>query len=119
MWVGCRSRMSWFGIKEAELLERKGKRQEQGGKHPGQPHPQRRKSAGCRADFKRPGGANSMAIQAECETDNPVVLDIEPTGTPVYKHRGQYAGNQQAAQGERSEERRVGKECRSRWAPDH
>src|SRR5690554_2523926 len=116
MWVGCRSRMSWFGIKEAELLERKGKRQEQGGKHPGQPHPQRRKSTRCWADFKRPGGANGMAIQAQCETDNPVVPDVEPAGAPVYKHRGQYAGNQQAAQGERhratqrSEERRVGKE---------
>src|SRR5690554_8231060 len=103
MWAGCRSRMSWLGIKEAELLERKAKRQEQGGKHPGQPHPQRRKSAGCWADFTRPGGANGMAIQAQCETDNPVVPDYEPACAPVYKHRGQ-----------RSEERRVGKERRAR-----
>src|SRR5690349_23006571 len=33
--------------------------------------------------------------------------------------RGEHAGEEDDGRDARSEERRVGKECRSRWAPDH
>src|SRR5882672_12151282 len=36
----------------------------------------------------------------------------------VHVHRGEIADAEDAFR-ERSEERRVGKECRSRWSPDH
>ena len=43
-------------------------------------------------------------------------MAIEKVGQDVYVIRGQ-AG--QASAANRSEERRVGKECRSRWSPYH
>ena len=49
------------------------------------------------------------------ETLNPSLLQtIE--GQPVFVHAGPFAN---IAIGQRSEERRVGKECRSRWSPYH
>ena len=43
----------------------------------------------------------------------PVVFDLEGDGTKEIITRGAYASSS------RSEERRVGKECRSRWSPYH
>src|SRR5215510_15984728 len=40
-------------------------------------------------------------------------------GRPVGPQQGQQQGRHQGEAGARSEERRVGKECRSRWSPYH
>ena len=66
---------------------------------------------------------NEKAAQAKLLTTG-----VEPTSEPVYQYdpaTGTAAitliqdGKQATFQGYRSEERRVGKECRSRWSPYH
>ena len=37
----------------------------------------------------------------------------------TFEHYEEHKGFYNCAEGERSEERRVGKECRSRWSPYH
>src|SRR2546429_9624299 len=68
-------------------------------------------------DFKRPGGfaAEDLprieeTMRAIVQEDLPVRREEVPKTEAVRRFR---------ALGERSEERRVGKECRSRWSPYH
>src|SRR3712207_8100116 len=48
---------------------------------------------------------------------------LHPTGSPLRRmtglRRSLYPGTKRAMNEQRSEERRVGKECRSRWSPYH
>src|SRR5687767_14033687 len=65
----------------------------------------------------REAGDSLLAVQRRGElVVEPVVLGMGPAGsvaaTPAIGRAGDLAG------GERSEERRVGKECRSRWSTD-
>ena len=48
-------------------------------------------------------------------------IDDKARGLPNHEHyiAAQHSINQQKQTAERSEERRVGKECRSRWSPYH
>src|SRR5439155_11712454 len=62
--------------------------------------------------LRRPPAAedgDDMAVAAKTRTR-------ERGGPQVHARR---AGDDDPARGSRSEERRVGKECRSRWEPDH
>src|SRR5262245_5839633 len=58
-------------------------------------------------DFTTPDAAPSNVMEA---IDSGVHAVVGSTGFDLDELRGRV---------ERSEERRVGKECRSRWAPDH
>src|SRR5437762_10856925 len=51
----------------------------------------------------------------------PATLASAGNSMPIVSYTGEYAGNnlQTGAQVFRSEERRVGKECRSRWTSEH
>ena len=51
---------------------------------------------------------NEVGALPETYIPDPTDPVPDPTGDPV-----------DSSPGERSEERRVGKECRSRWSPDH
>src|SRR5262249_56758029 len=44
---------------------------------------------------------------------------IETINPPILKHVTNPLTNERGYKGKRSEERRVGKECRSRWSEDH
>ena len=58
-------------------------------------------------------------IEYEIETKNDIEYDIiEKRANKIYDkyHKGHVPSSQR---GKRSEERRVGKECRSRWSPYH
>src|SRR5258705_2707385 len=59
-----------------------------------------------------PGGHRASVELGSAEAAGDVVL-----GTPVGRGREHLAGG--AVFHQRSEERRVGKECRSRWSPYH
>ena len=59
----------------------------------------------------------TLAELAAAATTNQVTPELI---TRIHELAPQSRGpNQDAAKNIRSEERRVGKECRSRWAPDH
>src|SRR2546426_6533318 len=59
---------------------------------------------------------NDGALQADHRSDKAVDEDQERKLLPVGPQAELQAG---AGKGDRSEERRVGKECRSRWSPYH
>src|SRR5271170_8180131 len=70
-------------------------------------------------------------FQAEDGIRDPLVTGVQTCDLPIFAHTqhaaGQYAGplnppprqSSSPADSDRSEERRVGKECRSRWSPYH
>src|SRR5438105_15438920 len=63
-------------------------------------------------------------FQAEDGIRDPLVTGVQTCALPIFGPQGQGAGGQQRRRqrhrrGRRSEERRVGKECRSRWSPNH
>src|SRR3989449_8550474 len=62
------------------------------------------------------GTRHRAAIGLTEETDAVVVAVSEETGAISYAYKGQLTRGLSL---ERSEERRVGKECRSRWSPYH
>src|SRR2546422_701892 len=82
---------------------------------------------------RRKNSRKTMSIKDKtlklCSCNKTIALDAQAlasalkTGTPLPIHTElcrKEAGQFQAALGEeRSEERRVGKECRSRWSPYH
>ena len=70
-------------------------------------------------NMSRPEGSIARGFLTEVGIENPV-------GLPVNRHLGRLAGwghregrREMHVDFERSEERRVGKECRSRWSPYH
>src|SRR2546428_4250102 len=75
-------------------------------------HPEH--EGGDQHDGRTPGGQG----QVERVTDGGahVATCVPQGGQPVSQPR---RTGGQVGQGARSEERRVGKECRSRWSPDH
>src|SRR2546422_8812936 len=61
----------------------------------------------------------TIAMQiAEQLHDGFAVLGVQVSSRLV-SHQNQRITDQRASHGDRSEERRVGKECRSRWSPYH
>src|SRR5205809_2329189 len=56
-----------------------------------------------------------------CSSDLHRQRGVGMEGAPEARERGVVSGRRQQRDAERnrSEERRVGKECRSRWAPEH
>src|SRR5258706_9005069 len=54
---------------------------------------------------------------ARAAEDAPLTLDVWPAAAPG--ETGQIGPEEWAKPAKRSEERRVGKECRSRWSPYH
>src|SRR2546429_8139032 len=60
-----------------------------------------------RAKSKREHGEENSARKAES------------IGERIFLTQHRQSGGDRAVDEKRSEERRVGKECRSRWAPDH
>src|SRR6267143_3733815 len=65
---------------------------------------------------------------AEVGIRDGTVTGVQTCALPIYRRRPQLRGPARArhprraghaAAGDRSEERRVGKECRSRWSPHH
>src|SRR3712207_8747031 len=65
----------------------------------------------CSSDLVQPDVADPLAV--------PGGLPLHPVLAPAARPVGGPAGAEGAAQRLRSEERRGGKECRSRWSPDH
>ena len=61
----------------------------------------------CIASHPYKGEEIRMLAQALAKTGRPIALSLSPGAAPIEKTD------------ERSEERRVGKECRSRWSPYH
>src|SRR3712207_9234713 len=70
-----------------------------------------RKAISC---LKNRGGAHEDAIR-ELRIDDSGIR----VGEPLTEFRGVLTGVPSYTGSERSEERRVGKECRSRWSPYH
>src|SRR5690349_23488386 len=77
----------------------------------------------CSSDLEPAAAEDHAAARAQraadgLDADDAAVLDQEAGQPGVVVHRN--AGvDQSLAQSDRSEERRVGKECRARWLPYH
>ena len=65
----------------------------------------------------------SNKFAPSCEVINKVLEIFQSLNIKIKNHPTIYCGDAHcitiAFENTRSEERRVGKECRSRWAPDH
>src|SRR5690348_17878715 len=70
----------------------------------------------CALPICRTGEGNAEAEDAAVAGDQPVALRV---GGRCPAAREQRAAQRLIGVGSRSEERRVGKECRSRWSADH
>ena len=62
---------------------------------------------------------NKVVLQKEANTENYDYTIVSNTLTLVYKNQSGGVQTSTYEKAERSEERRVGKECRSRWSPYH
>src|SRR5207248_7297327 len=75
------------------------------------------------AHFASSPPAISFFFQAEDGIRDRTVTGVQTCALPIYlghhPHRGQHHDVHLGVPEERSEERRVGKECRSRWWPHH
>src|SRR2546429_9351426 len=69
--------------------------------------------------LSRPRAIATAALAAEMVGGMHRTLDITVEYAKTRKQFGKPIGIFQAVQHQRSEERRVGKECRSRWSPYH
>ena len=59
------------------------------------------------------------SVELEVETVSGVKTSLEVDAPSLLKAIAFFVGGSATANGKRSEERRVGKECRSRWSPYH
>src|SRR5256884_1071249 len=78
----------------------------------------RRRHTRCSRDWSSDVCSSDLSVQDEHDGS---VCGIQWAGWPhvrVLQHRARF-GRQYGSPKERSEERRVGKECRSRWSPYH
>src|SRR5205085_6978539 len=64
-------------------------------------------------------GVQTCALPISGPRANPVARSAARAGRARRGRRARAAGCRSTRTGRRSEERRVGKECRSRWSPDH
>src|SRR5690554_8100248 len=71
------------------------------------------------AEAYKPGDDFDAAIAAEVEYFKQVQESVKPEGKGHDTNTGTGTGTVREAAAGRSEERRVGKECRSRWSPEH
>jgi len=74
-----------------------------------------------------PGNSEKMVPKAPSFPADIVTLDLEDSVPPAEKPKARevvrenlkFSGRRRPIESDRSEERRVGKECRSRWSPYH
>ena len=74
--------------------------------------------AALRASSEQSERDGRRPVAADVDVDPPALVQTPP-GADWPSYNGDYSGRRYTALDQRSEERRVGKECRSRWSPYH